>query len=216
MDMLKIPIKGSCGSEEMLSVILQVVAKEGGVYLGERVILAGLPLDILHQPFWFAFAGGDQDFTRGVVYVGESFNGSLVDPGTLLKSITSRRSGCISVEQFNEQGHGADRKCLVMADSPKYPRDIWAADTRFAELARWFFYGRRAAYHVQRDPSNPIPRIAHYIRLHSNRPQYTDEFGFSQFLSEYNHVTCFAHTRMHSQKQRRTEREKERNRERES
>ena len=186
MDILHIPMQGSCGSKEMLSAILQLVAKEGGVYLGEKVVLAGLPPDIFHRSSWFAFADGEADLTQGVVYVNEGFSDVPGDNDTLLQSVISSRSRCVSVDDFNVKGHGADRKCLVMTRKPIYPRDIWAADTHFAELARWLFYGRRAAYHVQRDPSNPIPRIAHYIRLRdSKKPMYQDEFSFAHFLSEY-------------------------------
>ncbi|XP_076472109.1 uncharacterized protein LOC143301600 [Babylonia areolata] len=204
MDIVQMGVKHSCGSREMLKAILDILTAEGGVYLGERLILAGIPPDFLQHDNWYAFVPGDRDLTRGIVYVRKDFGAAKQNANDLLEKILADRTGCVSVQKLNDHGHGAGHGCVLMDQTPNYPRDIWGARTAFGELARWLFYGQRAAYQVQRDPSKPIPRIAHYIRVQSNeRPMYQDKFSFTHFMSVLSalYVGGFHHVYMHVDKE---------------
>ena len=85
-------------------------------------------------------------------------------------------------------GPGEGRRCVVMNETPVNPRDIFSLETNFGQLARWSFYGRRAAYHVQRDPTTTIPRITHYVRVTEGglfgmyKPE---DLAFQHYISKY-------------------------------
>ncbi|KAL8616785.1 hypothetical protein ACOMHN_017822 [Nucella lapillus] len=198
MDIEQMRTSAKCGSKEMLKDILDILTKEGGLYLGERLILAGPPADFYRQSTWFAFSPGDKDLTRGIVYVRKDLSAAKQNVDALLDNILASRRGCVSLQTLNEKGHGPERKCVTLDQTINYPRDIWGAKTTFGEVARWFFYGQRAPYQVQRDPSKPIPRISHYVWVqNNNKPVH--EFPFTHYLSILSalHVGGFHHVYIH-------------------
>ncbi|RUS72849.1 hypothetical protein EGW08_019386, partial [Elysia chlorotica] len=79
--------------------------------------------------------------------------------------------------------------CVVLRQ-PVFPRDIWGKDTKFAELARWLFYGARkkrlvipaSGFHTSVPPL--IPNIHHMVWTRSNLPWADKErFSFLHYLS---------------------------------
>ncbi|KAK7491067.1 hypothetical protein BaRGS_00017763 [Batillaria attramentaria] len=168
-----------CGSEDLLDTMIGLLSEEGGVYLGENVILTRIPDDTTDVPFWFAFSDSSWDMTRGIVFARESFEASQE---VLLENIVNEDPGCVSVEMYNMENPTTGPECITVVDDV-YPRDIWTSHTHFGELARWLYYGRRAPLSVQPSQHEAIPRISHYTWLKSTNPAVTDEFDFSHFLS---------------------------------
>nr|KAG5708630.1 hypothetical protein BaRGS_034847 [Batillaria attramentaria] len=48
----------------MLNTALGFLSQNGGVFLGENVILTKVPADIDRKPFWFSFSKSSSDVTR--------------------------------------------------------------------------------------------------------------------------------------------------------
>lgn len=53
LDLQQLPLKHGCGTKDMLVSILGLLSK-GGVYLGEKVILARLPPQLGNRTTWLA------------------------------------------------------------------------------------------------------------------------------------------------------------------
>ena len=98
MDMVPLETISACGSRELLKTILHVLATEGGVYLGERVVLTRPPPPLLSQNSWSASVGNRADPTRAIAYVKA---GSLTDAAALLEKMESHPGGCLTVDEFN-------------------------------------------------------------------------------------------------------------------
>ena len=209
----------ACGSKAMLRTALDFLIRSGGVYLGESVLLTRMPRDVLKQPFWFSFADVSRDPTRGIVYARHGFNDSSAAATTkgyyfreILESSRSEGRTCVSVDSFNlKRGAAAGvishhdetgNECVAL-DSNLYPRDIWDAETPFAELARWLFYGKRRPQRpqqwVEQRGSSSIPRIMHCTWFKSKKKLYISQFSFHFFLSVLSalYVGGFEHVYVH-------------------
>lgn len=187
----------------MLRTALDLLALAGGVYLGENVLLTRMPRDVLRQPYWFSFADVSGDPTRGIVYVRHGFNDTSTRESYFRKILSSAKDHshtCLSVDSFNEReaARSVGNECVAL-DSNLFPRDIWGAETAFAELARWFFYGQRRPRRVERGRGEPIPRIMHCTWFKSKKKLYTSKFSFHFFLSVLSalYVGGFEHVYVH-------------------
>ncbi|KAK7480100.1 hypothetical protein BaRGS_00028660 [Batillaria attramentaria] len=105
---------------------------------------------------------------------------------------------CVSVDVYNR---GKDYPCVLVTDK-LYPRDIWETDTRFAELARWLFYGRRKILKAEKDESNLIPRTAHMVWTRDIYWAY-QTFRFQYYLGVLSalYVAGFRHVYVHGKEE---------------
>ncbi|KAK7093479.1 uncharacterized protein [Littorina saxatilis] len=175
------PAPLQCKSRDTLNTAIGFLTKKGGYYIGTNVILARAPsLANEKEGSWFAAPPTSDDKTRCIV--GARGNVSAARQDTLVQRILSAPKGCVEPESYT------DKADCVHLNKAILPRDILDADAPFAELARWLYYGRRARLVVQPDPSNPIPRISHFVKLENNNDfpfaeLYRGELTFSHFLS---------------------------------
>ncbi|KAK7498040.1 hypothetical protein BaRGS_00010628 [Batillaria attramentaria] len=167
-----------CGSRGLLGTILDLLWIDGGVYIGENIILTRRPQVEDNLSLWFAFSNTSSDLTRGVIYSTRGFDEGRKQGYT--KDIKSSKPSCVSKESYNINRNA---KCIVLSDDNLYPRDIMYAETPFAEMARWLFYGKRAVPRVQRNKGEHTPRIAHFIWFESVEDFYRGDFSFAYFLS---------------------------------
>ncbi|KAK7466511.1 hypothetical protein BaRGS_00037386, partial [Batillaria attramentaria] len=167
-----------CGSRDLLDSILDLLSQDGGVYVGENIILSRRPQVQDNLPLWFAFANTSSDLTRGVIYSARGFDvGRKQDH---VKDIESSKPSCVSKESYNIN---TNAKCIVLSDDNFYPRDIMYEGTPFAEMARWLFYGKRAVPRVRTNQGERIPRIAHFVWFQSKAKLYNGDLTFAHFLS---------------------------------
>jgi hypothetical protein len=101
------------------------------------------------QQVWMAKGQGQGDPAKVIVAAKVGFD--AVSLKNLLVSSESA-SECVTTETVTDSS-----SCVTM-EINLYPHDIMTAETRFAELARWMFYGKRAPLHPRKDPSNKAPR----------------------------------------------------------
>ncbi|XP_070202073.1 uncharacterized protein [Littorina saxatilis] len=188
----------SCGSEVMLDMMLGFLAPEGGVFLGQGVILTRAPAQFHTTPFSFHFAASAYK-TQGVVFAKQGFKDRATRQH-YLKKIVSAPATCVSEKSYNEANYQSDVVCLSYSDSILYPKDIMFSSTPFAELARWLFYGKRAPVKIQKDPNNLIPRITHFIKLKGGG-SYSNTLTFRQFLGVLSalYVGGFHHVYFHAE-----------------
>ncbi|XP_070175155.1 uncharacterized protein [Littorina saxatilis] len=188
-----------CGSEEMLDAVLAILEPQGGIFVGQGVILARAPTDFNTVSLATHFSDSP-DKTRGVLYANRRFP----DPDTrlqLLELILSSPASCVSEDDYN-QDIEEDPFCISLSDSVLYPKDIMFSETRFAQLARWLFYGKRAPVVIKKDPDNLIPRISHYIKL-SGQNEYSSELNFNHFLNMLSalYIGGFRHVYLHAEEE---------------
>lgn len=188
-----------CGSRDMLSTALSFLSSKGGVYIGADVILARPPPQSSKNELWFAALTASADKTRAIVSVQAGF--TKTEQESHVQRILSSPPGCVGVDSYSEEVD------CVLLETDIYPRDIMDAETPFAELARWLFYGKRAPLRVQPDPSNPIPRISHFFKLENKESSpfeklYQGEFSFIHFLNILSalYVAGFQHVYVHAEK----------------
>ena len=131
-----------CGSGQLLDTALGLLSPGGGICLGENVIITRFPRDVTHTPFWFAFSDILSEATQGVVFARSGFGPAK--RREYVGAILSGGNNCSSVQDYDRlrPGKGLLTPCVVLHDN-LFPRDIWSADTPFAEFARWLYYGRR-------------------------------------------------------------------------
>uniref|UniRef100_A0A2C9LMV0 Alpha 1,4-glycosyltransferase domain-containing protein n=1 Tax=Biomphalaria glabrata TaxID=6526 RepID=A0A2C9LMV0_BIOGL len=175
-----------CGSEEVLKYILNKLSQEGGVYVGEKVILTQVPSASYTDDFFYSFRFRNKlvDLTSGVIF---SKNGFPVESiGEKLKFIYQSPRTCYIVDEFDAIPESRlpdpERACLV-ADSLMYPKNIWDNTTRFSELARWLYYGQRARLFPVENSDELIPMVSHLIWMRTNNLIKSDELEFYHYLS---------------------------------
>ena len=107
------------------------------------------PRNATHEPLWFAFANTlseEVPATQGVVFAAQGF-GPTEQP-EYARALLSGRNKCGSVQDYDRLRAGtaaglpATSPCVVLTHN-LFPRDVWSADSPFAEFARWLYYGRR-------------------------------------------------------------------------
>ena len=171
-----------CGSVDMLRVALGLLASDGGIFVGEGVVLTKSINHLKFLPFWFAFSDPSKSRTSGIVFVNRGFNEHTLE--NYVQVITANAPHCISTDDYDQRELAEENYSLcVSLTEDMYPRDIRSADTPFAELARWLFYGRRSPFFTLHNGLlDPIPRISHYTWMSSDHQQDSDDFQFAHFL----------------------------------
>ncbi|KAL8590144.1 hypothetical protein ACOMHN_010339 [Nucella lapillus] len=189
----------SCGSPDNLNTALGFLSKDGGVFVGEGIVLSPFVKERpVNTHLWSAFSD-TPDKTSGVIIATKGFDGMQRKAyfEKIIATSTKTQPRCTSVDEFTLTAH--DSYC-VSVSGIVYPRDIMDANTSFAELARFLFYGRREPIVPVQDASNPIPRISHFLRFKSGKGHYGREFPFHQFLSVLSalHVAGFRRVYLHA------------------
>ena len=171
-----------CGSVDMLRVALRLLAVDGGIYVGERVVLTKNIDHLKFLPFWFAFSDPGKSRTSGVVFVNRGFNEHTLED--YVHVITANAPHCLSTDDYDRREIDEENYSLcVSLTEDIYPRDIRSSDTPFAELARWLFYGRRSPFSTLHSGEvDLIPRISHFTWMSSDDPQNSNEFKFVHYL----------------------------------
>ena len=138
-----------CGSRQLLDTALGFLSTAGGIYLGENVIMTRFPRNATHEPLWFAFAdtlSEEVPATQGVVFAAQGFGPT--EQSEYARAILSGGIKCGSVQDYDRLRAGtaaglpATSPCVVLTHN-LFPRNVWSADSPFAEFARWLYYGRR-------------------------------------------------------------------------
>jgi hypothetical protein len=75
-----------------------------------------------------------------------------------LKHLLTLSSSNIASECVKEDTFDGSSPCVTM-ETVLFPRDIMTSPSRFAELARWIFYGKRAPLSPRKDPTKRTPRL---------------------------------------------------------
>ncbi|XP_059151120.1 uncharacterized protein LOC131937588 [Physella acuta] len=177
----------TCGSEEVLRFILDKLSVSGGVYVGERTILTGIPIEVENVSFYYSFKKNEicEDVTQGVIFSREGFPTTTME--TKLKDILNTKNNCFSLDELNALPFPLGYKdlkdvqpCAVVWYSLQ-PKDIWNVSSNFAELARWLTYGKRERQFVEpsTDVQDLIPLISHLVWIQHK----SDPFEFLHFLS---------------------------------
>ncbi|XP_059142438.1 uncharacterized protein LOC131930094 [Physella acuta] len=190
-----------CGTEDVLRFVLKKLSSEGGIYIGERTIVTGIPKELSTGNFYSSFRenGVVHDVTQGVIYSKEGFPENTIEEK--IQSFSKTNSKCLTIEELNSHAESLgsksfDNTCVVVWSSV-FPKDSWNSTTKFAELARWLFYGQRARFETKlaEKDSDMIPLLSHIVWIqHGN-----DEFNFLHFLSVISalHVAGFQRVYVH-------------------
>ncbi|KAH9504518.1 hypothetical protein Btru_063014 [Bulinus truncatus] len=193
----------ACGSRDALAFGLRQLAREGGVYVSERTLLTRELQEAWSREFYFySFQRADltHDLSQGIFASRNGFPDETVDD--MVEEMLKSNRTCYTVEDYENLPVESSIQintapCIVLTES-LYPKDIWNGTTRFAELARWMFYGKRSRLEVQRETNEPIPRVSHVVWLRDNR---SEEFQFLHYLSIISaiHVAGFDRVYVHGE-----------------
>lgn len=170
-----------CSSGAVLRTVLSFFSAYGGFFIGPGMILARPPSFQGNASTWYATTS--KDSTKVIVAVKAGFNVSSLQTSmtSSMSSTSAASTKCVNMVSFRD-----DTPCVAL-ETAMYPRDIVASKAAFAELARWLFYGRREPLEPKRFPANPMPRIAHVIKIKpfgSATAMYgSNELSFNHFLS---------------------------------
>ncbi|KAK7101627.1 hypothetical protein V1264_019978 [Littorina saxatilis] len=194
-----------CGSDlNSLRTILSFLQQDGGVYVSCNVIITRMPRDLNAQPLWAAVSkdnGGRLDLGHGVFAANRGFDDSTKENFLRLLSSAATPT-CVSQENYGSRIADDKIHCVFLPDSPPvYPKDIMHANSSFAELSRWLFYGKRSPMLPKRIPGS-IPRISHFIWFNRNEKSST-ELQFYQFVTLLSvlYVGGFHHIYMHGNRE---------------
>ena len=174
-----------CDSTDILHTALTLLQQDGGIYISSNVILSHVPRDLGQQTLWSAFSSRAHSsrVTYGVVIASRGFNESVKD--TFIRQVKSSAApSCVSPGAFAPSLVQPNRNihCVFVPDTPEmYPKDIMYANTSFAELSRWLFYGKRSPIYPKTIPGS-IPRICHLIWFSRDASSST-ELKFYQFVT---------------------------------
>ena len=189
-----------CASSSVVNTTLAFLSAQGGVYIGQSLLLSRPPSG--NNSFVFSVSKTSSSPARGIILTTQGFNEST-QQGYIRDILLSTSPKCASVELYNEKGLSDDESswCIEINETNAlHPRDILDSETPFAELARWLFYGKRAPLVVPQNLGSLIPRISHYIWLESGEGSlFEGPEGFSRFLSSLSslYVAGFEHVYLH-------------------
>ena len=140
LELQKVQTTHQCGSRQLLAANVALLERRGGIYLGENVILTRFPAQALRNRFWYAVSEGKS--THGIIVAGQGFDGPTKD--RYQRAVWWANGGCGTIDSYNLQGVAGTvgPPCLLVTEDV-FPKDVWATETAFAELARWLFYGKR-------------------------------------------------------------------------
>ncbi|XP_070210229.1 uncharacterized protein [Littorina saxatilis] len=184
-----------CTSEKLFDFVIDnFFSQDGGIFIGESVILTRSPRDLDDVSVVWSASGISSAATNGVMIVKKRIDGNI------LKRLVERsKRKCTSADEYNSKRSEWD--CITV-ESNLYPRDVWATLTPFAELARWLYYGRRAPFLVPRSQTEVIPRIAHCIWLASDKKMFS-QLQLTHFISVLSalYVGGFRHVYVHGDRE---------------
>ncbi|KAH9504516.1 hypothetical protein Btru_063011 [Bulinus truncatus] len=175
-----------CGSRDILKYVLNKLSVEGGVYIGERVVLTHVPQlartdELFHS---FSMTNYSQDLTHGIIFSKRGFPENIVDDKINLISHSARR--CLLLGEFNamtsSQHSDSISPCLFLEHSV-YPKDIWNNTSKFSEFARWLYYGKRARLFPVVSDDGLIPMVGHMVWMRTNNLIKTNEMELFHYLS---------------------------------
>jgi len=178
-------VAASCDVPGSQPIALSFLQQNGGVWVSSNVIVTHVPRDVSNQSMWATFAaspdGKTHDFLHGVV-----ITTGQMDPNNFSRQLSSSSviPKCTYPETYEvgRKEPSDSLSCVYVSDNPAiYPKDIMVANSSFAELARWLYYGRRAPLFPKRVPGS-IPRISHVVWF--NRDETSPrELPFYQYLT---------------------------------
>ncbi|XP_070177299.1 uncharacterized protein [Littorina saxatilis] len=191
----KLSVSTPCTSEKLFDFVIDnFFSQDGGIFIGESVILTRSPRDLDDVSVVWSASGISSAATNGVMIVKKRIDGNI------LKRLVERsKRKCTSADEYNSKRSEWD--CITV-ESNLYPRDVWATLTPFAELARWLYYGRRAPFLVPRSQTEVIPRIAHCIWLASDKKMFS-QLQLTHFISVLSalYVGGFRHVYVHGDRE---------------
>ncbi|XP_076435497.1 uncharacterized protein LOC143275346 [Babylonia areolata] len=194
-----------CGSVGLLRDALSLLAQDGGgIFVGEGIVLSKNVDHLRFLSFWFAFADPKEDPTRGVVFVNTGFNENTLED--YVHAILVNGPACVSVGDYDRLEDAEENSALCVSVTEEvFPRDIRSADSPFAVLARWLYYGRRRPFSTYHSGMvDLIPRVAHFTWMSGRYaaeggPAVPRSFTFAHFLSVLSalHVAGMEHVYVH-------------------
>ncbi|KAL8577200.1 hypothetical protein ACOMHN_061327 [Nucella lapillus] len=171
-----------CRSVGMLRDALRFISQDGGIFVGEGIVLSKNVDHLKFLSFWFSFADPKGDATRGLVFVNTGFNENTLED--YVHTILANAPTCVSVEEYDrlEDSEENTAVCVSLAEDV-YPTDVRSSDAPFAELARWLYYGRRRPFSTFHSGMvDLVPRIAHFTWMSSRDEEQPNSFTFAHFL----------------------------------
>ncbi|XP_059149722.1 uncharacterized protein LOC131936687 [Physella acuta] len=188
-----------CGSRDVLELAVNRLAKHGGLYIGENTLLTRYPEETKSQSFFSAFYSNTSinDVTQGFIFSARVFPKNTIDEK--VRSFFRSNIRCCSMKDYDSQ-NSKPCPCLGIKESLN-PKDIWDGSTRFSELTRWIYYGKRGVQTVKQTdrPQDYIPLIAHLVWIQTKNILDPREFRFLHYLSVISalHVAGFQRVFVH-------------------
>lgn len=176
-----------CRTSEVLDYALSQLSPKGGLYIGERTVLSRFPSELFASElsnYNTLRSETSSDVTQGLIYSRSGFPEDAIP--NIRDGIVNSKNSCYSSIEFDSLPFVSvpTKPCVVVSEDI-YPRDIWNGTTKFSELARWLYYGRREKLAVTQgsEDDDLIPMTSHIIWRTPGGIWAAEEFQFLHYLN---------------------------------
>lgn len=157
-----------------LNFVMQLLNNDGGIFIGDGIVLAESLPDFRKRSFSIAVNGNSLD----VLMMEQGFLDTRTSRPDARQLLTEHEDSKFTCKPHVSYRQG-DSPC-VFVSTQVFPVDIWELSSDFGRLARWAAYGKSDI--LKLNPSNVtvIPNIVHYVWLGDRTLSY---FGYLSLLS---------------------------------